>query len=53
MYLQGSRTENDTSVARSPAALVGTCNPQCAQTYWKRLSPTNSTVGPVCGVPGC
>lgn len=42
---------SDPSQRRSPEALVGPCNQQCAAQYWGRYGRT--TGGPVCGVPGC
>eukprot|EP00041_Stephanoeca_diplocostata_P005028 m.54816 g.54816 ORF g.54816 m.54816 type:complete len:557 (+) comp15529_c0_seq2:411-2081(+) len=41
--------------SRSPDALLGPCNMECAEKYW--FNNTNSdnygTQGPYCGVPGC
>jgi hypothetical protein len=38
--------------ARSPAALLGPCNKECATQRWYSAGST-SGVGPICGVPGC
>lgn len=38
--------------ARSPASLLGPCDPKCADKHWKSLSKGCSG-GPVCGVPTC
>ena len=37
---------------RTPAALLGPCNAQCAQKYWKQFG-VRQDAGPECGVPGC
>ena len=37
---------------RTPAALLGPCNPVCAQEYWTRFG-VKADAGPNCGVPGC
>jgi len=47
--------------ARSPAALLGPCEPKCAQKVWKKdgakghrgLPKPGKGAGPICGVPGC
>ena len=40
--------------ARSPAALMGPCDEDCANAHWKkRDSKWIKNHGPVCGVPGC
>jgi len=36
--------------ARSPDALLGTCNSSCAGRHWSALGGGH---GPICGVPGC
>lgn len=36
--------------ARSPAHLVGPCNPSCTAAKWGAIGPGD---GPECGVPGC
>lgn len=38
--------------SRSPASMLGPCNPSCTTARWKALSVSNGG-GPVCGVPGC
>ena len=37
--------------ARSPAAMMGKCDQNCASKHWKALGGTGA--GPICGVPGC
>lgn len=37
---------------RTPAAMLGPCNPHCASAYWARYG-VKGDGGPQCGVPGC
>lgn len=37
--------------SRSPAALLGPCNEQCAKAKWASFGKGGD--GPICGVPGC
>ena len=38
-------------MSRSPAKLLGPCNPDCAEKVWKEMGGSGG--GPTCGVPGC
>ena len=52
MWLELNHSVAGSFHARSPAALVGSCNAPCAKKHWKDLGSTTG-VGPICGVPGC
>ena len=40
--------------ARSPATLLGPCQPLCTEAHWRKQGlPAGSSGGPKCGVPGC
>jgi hypothetical protein len=57
----------DPTANRSPAHLLGACNPSCAAAYWSKYDPRVSEADendnyyagvsdykyPICGVPGC
>jgi len=62
-----NRTQLTAFHARSPAALLGTCNASCARGVWGRSAvwgqpfgggepfgeAADKDIGPICGVPGC
>ena len=51
---QSALNPHDTPQSHSPPSLLGPCNADCAQAYWKRAPMSDgSTDGPICGVPGC
>ena len=52
MWGQINRTNLGAFTARSPASLLGPCNPECAASYWKSRG-SRSGDGPTCGVPTC
>ena len=39
--------------SRTPAALLGTCNQECADKKWSAMAGGQPVAGPICGVPGC
>jgi len=53
LWKQLNATVLTTFKARSPASMMGPCNPSCAMEHWKSLGSTTPKDGPVCGVPGC
>jgi hypothetical protein len=38
---------------RSPASLLGPCNPACAKKHWSKLGSKFPDHAPICGIPGC
>eukprot|EP00040_Diaphanoeca_grandis_P005387 m.32643 g.32643 ORF g.32643 m.32643 type:complete len:624 (-) comp16674_c0_seq1:218-2089(-) len=39
--------------SRTPADMLGPCDPVCASLKWRKMSGGDNDGGPICGVPGC